>query len=135
MKLKCDGHAKITNEAIKQLLSQCGSDAIKKQNLCKLKDFQTIKQDWKDKFSSNETDNSEVAQSVALSLLTPNIPALYDFRGYLTSRVIAVDLDFKYLTKHFTSSGQKYHFMRAPKEDVTVSYNNGCNFIHENANK
>ncbi len=134
--MKCDGHAKLTDAALKILANRCQVNLPANQHACKLPDFQPESpRTWTNKNTSNSDDNFSSTSKAITNQLTPTIPALDNFRGYLTERVVAVDLDIKYIFNHFRDSGQRFHFMRSENETVAQSYKNGSDFIRFNAEK
>jgi len=136
--MKCDGHAKITNAALKQLVLQCKSNRSIAQSMCSLPDFNTGDRSasFNSKSDSITSDNWETAVGIFLSQFNPfDIPDLNNFAGYLTTRTVAIDVDLVYLKNHITDWGQRLHFLRASSETVTSAYNNGCQFIRLNAAK
>lgn len=134
--MKCDGHAKLTDAALNILMTRCQLDLPVNKHACKLPDFSPdTPRTWTNKNTSNLYDNISSTSETITNQLTPTIPALDNFRGYLTERVVAIDLDIKYLLNHFRDSGQRFHFMKSPNETVTQSYKNGSEFIRVNAEK
>ncbi len=91
---------------------------------------------FRNKEDSVPLDNWETAIKIFFSQFVPlNSPIVSNFKGYLVTRTVAIDVDFVYLKNHVFPSGQKFHCLRAPNESLSSAYNHGCEFIRLNAAK
>ncbi len=136
--MKCDGHAKLTESALQLLVSKCEGNPLLTQSLCRSYDFQSGSgnEGFKDKNNSIPDDNTSLAIKIILGQFNPfSSPVNNKFKGHLTTRTVAIDLDVKYLRYHKSEWGQRVHFMRAFNESTTSAYDNGCEFIRLNAAK
>ncbi len=100
-------------------------------DVCNIAEFKINNEndDWSNSEQSNSTDNISKSLSILASQLWSNVPAINNFQGYLTEKVVAVDLDIKYIPGHWLDYGQKYHFLRIKNDTVHNAYANGCEFI------
>jgi len=153
--MKCDGHEKLTNAAIKLLLKRCNTDPLIKNMYCKSNFFKLVEEDYDDAEKSIESDNlSSVLRNGAYSnakfestgtialwlwLLSPQnyrtttITAPHN--GFLSHRVVAVDLDLIYIKAHFPkyfSGQQKIHFMKEINQNNVDAYIACSNHIRKN---
>lgn len=119
--MKLDGHARLTNSAIRSFKKKCSlaTDIFIRDTICHLPQFNTMNVDWDNWKKSNEKDNSALAYYIAaqeLSLFGEVFHKLQ--KGYLTREVVAVDLEPFKLPYHILESGQKFHFMRKSKSQL-----------------
>ncbi len=112
--MKLDGHAKLTNSAIRAFKSRCSesTDLFFREKICQLPQFDTWNISW-DSVDSNESDNINLAKYIIAQELSVFGESLHQIgRGYLTREVVAVDLEPPLVFGHYFGWGQKYHFMR-----------------------
>jgi len=132
--MKCDGHAKITDAAIRRLFQKCVVDTTMQQYVCNMAEFKINNEadSWSNSIQSNSIDNISKSLKIMASQLWFNVPAINNYRGYLSEKAVAVDLDIKYVPGHWLDYGQKYHFLRIKNDTVHNAYANGCEFILSN---
>jgi hypothetical protein len=119
--MKLDGHAKLTNSAIRAFKSRCSksTDVFFREKMCHLPQFSTWDINW-DGASSNENDNRFLIKYIIAQELAVFGELSHQIgRGYLAREVVAVDLELPLVFGHITDWGQKYHFMRRA-EGATV---------------
>ena len=112
--MKLDGHAKLTNSAIRAFKSRCSksTDVFFREKMCQLPQFSTWNINW-DRVSSNENDNINLAKYIVAQELSAFGETSHKINaGYLTREVVAVDMEPPLVFGHFFNWGQKYHFMR-----------------------
>jgi len=112
--MKLDGHAKLTNSAIRAFKSRCSesTNVFFREKICHLPQFNTWNINWQGE-NSNENDNINLFKYVIgqeISVLGESFHQIS--RGYLTREVVAVDLEPPLVFGHKFDWGQKYHFMR-----------------------
>jgi len=112
--MKLDGHAKLTNSAIRAFKSRCSesTNIFFREKMCQLPQFNTWNINWGSN-NSNEKDNGNLVKYIIAQELSVIGESLHQIgRGYLTREVVAVDLEPPLVLGHFWNWGQKYHFMR-----------------------
>ncbi len=112
--MRCDGHMKLTREAIRRVQRDCPYV----RELCEAPMFRQEIEGWTNARQSNSSDHYS---AVARYFLPP------DDTGNLPFEVMAVDISHAWT--HNASSGQRYHFMRAGNESPLGAYRNACDFI------
>ncbi len=112
--MKLDGHAKLTNSAIRAFKSRCtkSTDVFLREKMCQLSQFSTWNINW-DSVDSNKNDNRFLIKYI----IAQELAVFGEFshkigNGYLTREVVAVDLEPPTVFGHLADWGQKYHFMR-----------------------
>ncbi len=112
--MKLDGHAKLTNSAIRAFKSRCSksTDVFFREKMCQLPQFSIWNINW-DGVDSNKNDNRFLIKYI----IAQELAVFGEFshkigNGYLTREVVAVDLEPLKLPYHRFDFGQKYHFMR-----------------------
>jgi len=112
--MKVDGHAKLTNSALRAFRSKCSKslDIFIRKNICQLPQFNTWNLYWNSS-DSNDTDNKYLAKYIILQEFSFLGESTHKIgQGYLTREVVAVDLESPTVFGHKADWGQKYHFMR-----------------------
>ncbi len=113
--MKLDGHAKLTNNAIKGFKNRCdkATGMLFREKLCKSPQFSILRREWKNKEASNKYDNDKLSKYIVLQELSLFGETFHSLNsGYLVREVVAVDLEPMKIRHHFFDAGQKYHFMR-----------------------
>lgn len=125
--MRCDGHIKLTSEAIRRLQLNCKHMA----EICDPPMLRPVPRNWRKPRVSNGFDNNLTAWQWFVGSGSHK-PDVFD-RGNLANQVMAVDLNAATRWTHDHPLGQRYHFMRAPSETSYQAYQNACRFIEENA--
>ncbi|MCB0404808.1 MAG: hypothetical protein KDD51_08470 [Bdellovibrionales bacterium] len=125
--MRCDGHIKLTSEAIRRLQTSCQHSA----EICNPPMLHPIPRRWHKPLVSNSVDNGLTAWQWFIGSGSHK-PDVFD-RGNLANQVMAVDLNAATRWTHDHPLGQRYHFMRAPGETSHLAYLNATRFIEENA--
>jgi len=125
--MKYDGHVKLTKKAIEKLKNSCPIST----GICNAPMFDNARRVWLgDDDKSNATDNYSAAIFNYIShSITPDIIK----QATLPDVVAFVDLKERWTHEH--PDGQRYHFMRAPKESNLQAYENGVKFIKAHTEK
>jgi len=119
--MKLDGHAKLTNSALRAFKSRCSksTDVFFREKICHLPQFNVWNINW-DSTDSNKSDNKNLIKYIIAQELSVFGELSHQIgRGYLTREVVAVDLEPFKLIYHISDFGQKYHFMQRT-ENSTV---------------
>ena len=112
--MKLDGHAKLTNSALRAFKSRCSksTDVFIREKMCHLPQFNMWNIGW-DSTDSNETDNKNLVKYIIAQELSIFGDSFHRVgNGYLARKVVAVDLELPLVFGHLADWGQKYHFMR-----------------------
>ncbi len=112
--MKLDGHAKLTNSAIRAFKARCSksTDVFFREKLCHLPQFNLWNISWNGT-NSNENDNKNLVKYIIAQELSVFGESFHQIdQGYLTREVVAVDLEPSLILGHKFDWGQKYHFMR-----------------------
>jgi len=130
--MKLDGHAKLTNSAIRAFKTRCSksTNVFFREKMCHLPQFSVWNINWSD-VSSNKKDNNFLIKYIIAQELSVFGESSHKIgRGYLTREVVGVDLEPPLVLGHLFNWGQKYHFMRrASGETVKDAHREAIDLI------
>jgi hypothetical protein len=152
--MKCDGHAKITDAAIELLAKKCSSDSLIKNAYCESNFFHLEPKDFVDPRKSNDKDNTNTAirnaayanakfssagpLALTMMFLSPQNyrknAGFEPHKGFLTHRVVAIDIDRIYIDAHFPSifkGQQKRHFMKEIDQGIASAHSDCSKYVSE----